>query len=56
MASIGSLTADLRLESAAFIRDIAKATQTISKSSKQMERDMRRVQKATADVSKTSQN
>ena len=52
MASIGSLTADLRLESAAFIRDIAKATQTISKSSKQMERDMRRVQKATADVSK----
>ena len=53
MASIGSLTADLRLESASFTRDIAKATSTISKSSKRMEQDMRRVKKAAAGVNKS---
>jgi hypothetical protein len=40
MANIGSLTASLQLESAAFIRDLTKASQATAQASTRMQRDM----------------
>lgn len=45
MASIGSLTADLRLESAAFRRDLGRATAAMNSQTAQMRRSMRAVER-----------
>lgn len=50
MASIGSLTADLRLESAAFIRDLRKSSQEVAQNTKQMSRQMDSLQRSAANV------
>lgn len=52
MASIGSLTANLRLESAAFIRDLGRAQQAVATNTAQMKRSMRGVEMAANDVSR----
>lgn len=44
MASIGSLTADLKLESAAFIRDLAKAQAATARSTAAMSKSMAQMQ------------
>jgi hypothetical protein len=44
MAKIGSLTADLRLESAAFIRDLKKAADATARNTSRMQRDVQRMQ------------
>lgn len=46
MASIGSLTADLRLESAAFIRDLGKASAAVARNTSQMQRSFAQVQQS----------
>ena len=50
MAKIGSLTADLKLESAAFIRDMRKAAQETAKSTSQMQKGMASLQKQAASL------
>lgn len=52
MASIGSLTANLRLESAAFIRDLGRAQQAVATNTAQMKRSMRGVEMAANNVSR----
>ncbi len=51
MAKIGSLTADLKLESAAFIRDLTKASQATAQASTQMSRQMTALQQGFARAS-----
>lgn len=46
MASIGSLTADLKLESAAFIRDLKKAADATARNTGAMQRQMMAVQRS----------
>src|SRR5581483_2462529 len=50
MAKIGSLTADLKLESAAFIRDLRKAAQETARNTNAMQASMARLQKGFASV------
>lgn len=50
MASIGSLTADLRLESAAFIRDMGRAQRAVASNTAAMRRSLRQVESATRGV------
>lgn len=52
MAKIGSLTADLRLESASFIRDLRKAAQETSANTNRMTRQMQGLQRSTQNVSR----
>lgn len=52
MASIGSLTADLRLQSAAFIRDLNRASQAVASNTAAMRRSMRQVEAASRNVSR----
>lgn len=52
MASIGSLTADLRLESAAFMRDMTKATKAVQSNTAQMRRSMQQVEKASRNLNR----
>lgn len=46
MASIGSLTADLKLESAAFIRDLRRAADATAKNTSAMQRQMNGLQRS----------
>lgn len=50
MATIGSLTADLRLESAAFVRDLGKAQAAVAKNTSLMTRQFDSVRKSTASA------
>ena len=52
MASIGSLVADLRLESAAFHRDLGKAATAIASDSAKMRQSMKAVEKASGDLNR----
>ncbi len=56
MASIGSLTADLRLESAAFIRDLKRAADATARNTSAMQRDMARLQGSFATAAKSMTN
>jgi hypothetical protein len=47
MANIGSLTASLQLESAAFIRDLTKASQATAQASTRMQVQRERRRRAT---------
>lgn len=53
MASIGSLTADLRLESAAFIRDLNKASQAVARNTASMQKSVAAVQRGIAAAGAT---
>lgn len=50
MASAGSLTADLRLESAAFIRDMGRAARAVETNTAQIRKSMRAVEAASRNV------
>ena len=50
MAKIGTLTADLRLESAAFMRDLKKSSEAVASNTNQMRKSMAAVQQASMDV------
>jgi hypothetical protein len=50
MANIGSLTANLRLESAAFIRDMTKAQRAVASNTAAMRRSMQQVERASRNV------
>lgn len=50
MASIGTLTADLRLQSAAFIRDLGRAQAAVAQNTAQMARQMKQVERAANGV------
>jgi len=50
MAKIGSLTADLKLESAAFIRDMRKAAQETARSTSAMQSSLAGLQKSFASI------
>ncbi len=52
MASVGSLVADLKLESAAFVRDLGKASQAVATNTARMRKDMRALSTATAGIAK----
>src|SRR5690349_20554517 len=52
MASIGSLTADLKLESAAFIRDLKKAADETARNTAAMKKSVGGLQSTFADVGK----
>jgi hypothetical protein len=51
MATIGTLTANLQLESAAFIRDLNKSAQAMQRSAQQIERDSAQMTKGLTGVS-----
>jgi len=53
MASLGSLVADMRLNSAAFTRDLGRASRDISSKTAQMRRGMRSVETASRGVSRS---
>jgi len=50
MANIGTLTASLQLQSAAFIRDMGRARAAVASNTAQMRRSMRTVETASANV------
>lgn len=50
MAKIGTLTADLKLQSATFMRDLNRASRAVQTSNAQMQRSMRQVRQATRGV------
>lgn len=52
MASIGTLTASLQLQSAAFIRDMTKAQQSVATNTARMSKQMREVANASRGVEK----
>lgn len=52
MASIGTLTADLKLQSAAFLRDLTKASRAVESNTAQMRKSMREVERSSRDLSK----
>lgn len=56
MAKIGSLTADLTLESAAFIRDLRKAAQETANNTDRMARQMRGLQSSAQSVGRSFQD
>jgi hypothetical protein len=53
MANIGSLTADLRLESAAFIRDLKRAADATARSTAAMQNNMTQMQRGFAAASRS---
>ncbi len=55
MAKIGTLTADMRLESAAFQRDLNRATKAVNSATAQMRRSMRQVDAAARRVTRSFQ-
>lgn|GEM_PF-2886391 len=52
MASIGSLTASLALESAAFKRDLSKASQAVASNSAKMNKSLRSIQTSTKGLNR----
>ena len=52
MAKLGSLVADLKLQSAAFIRDLGKAKNAVRSDTAKMRQSMRRLETATRGVNR----
>ena len=52
MAKLGSLVADLKLQSAAFIRDLGKAKNAVRSNTAKMRQSMRRLETATRGVNR----